>query len=45
MNTMECLPENLKGTVLYEPTARGVEQRIQERLNQIREARKTKAEE
>jgi putative ATPase len=45
MNTMECLPENLKGTVFYEPTSRGVEQRIQERLRQIREARKNSPEE
>ena len=28
MNTMECLPESLRGTVFYEPTDRGVEQRI-----------------
>jgi len=40
MNTMECLPENLRGTVFYEPGGRGMEQRIAERLKEIRERRK-----
>jgi len=40
MITMECLPENLKGTIFYEPTSRGAEQRIAERLAEIRERRK-----
>ena len=40
MNTMECLPENLRGTVFYEPTGRGTEQRIAERLAEIRQRRK-----
>jgi putative ATPase len=40
MNTMECLPENLRGTVFYEPGGRGVEQRIAERLAEIRERRR-----
>jgi putative ATPase len=40
MNTMECLPENLRGTVFYEPGERGMEQRIAERLKEIRERRK-----
>jgi putative ATPase len=38
---MECLPESLVGTVFYEPTKRGLEQRISERLEEIR-ARKKK---
>lgn len=42
MNTMECLPENLRGTVFYEPSERGVEQRIAERLAEIRARRKPK---
>ncbi len=33
---MECLPESLAGTRFYEPTNRGFEQRIAERLEQIR---------
>jgi putative ATPase len=37
MNQMECLPENLKGTIFYEPSGRGMEQRIAERLKEIRE--------
>jgi putative ATPase len=37
MNQMECLPGNLKGTVFYEPSGRGMEQRITERLKEIRE--------
>jgi putative ATPase len=40
MNTMECLPENLRGTVFYEPGARGMERRIAERLAEIRERRR-----
>ena len=40
MNTMECLPDNLRGTVFYEPTDRGVEQRIAQRLEEIRARRK-----
>jgi len=38
---MECLPESLVGTIFYEPTNRGTEQRIAERLKEIR-ARKKK---
>jgi putative ATPase len=37
---MECLPERLSGTRFYEPTQRGTEQRISERLQQLRERRK-----
>jgi putative ATPase len=36
VNTMECLPESLKGTRFYEPTDRGVEQRIALRLEELR---------
>ncbi len=36
INTMECLPESLQGTIFYEPTDRGVEQRIAARLAEIR---------
>jgi putative ATPase len=39
LNTMECLPESLHGTVFYEPTDRGLEQRIAQRLAEIRERR------
>jgi putative ATPase len=37
---MECLPESLAGTRFYEPTNRGTEQKIAERLEAIR-ARKS----
>jgi putative ATPase len=37
---MECLPESLVGTRFYEPTNRGLEQRIAERLEEIRARRK-----
>jgi len=40
LNTMECLPESLRGAVFYEPTSRGLEQRIAERLAEIRAKRK-----
>jgi putative ATPase len=42
---MQCLPDNLKDRVYYHPTAEGVEKRIQERLQMLREklkAAKTK---
>jgi len=37
---MECLPESLVGTRFYEPTNRGLEQRIAERLQEIRSRKK-----
>ena len=40
MNTMECLPENLRGTEFYHPSDRGLEQRIALRLAEIRSKRK-----
>jgi putative ATPase len=42
LNTMECLPDNLRGTVFYHPTDRGLEQRIAARLEEIRARRKPK---
>ncbi len=36
VNTMECLPESLKGTKFYQPTDRGVEQRIAQRMEELR---------
>ncbi|MEP7354666.1 MAG: replication-associated recombination protein A [Acidobacteriota bacterium] len=40
MNSMDCLPERLLGTIFYEPTDRGAEQRIAQRLTEIRARRK-----
>jgi putative ATPase len=39
MNEMECLPPSLAGKRWYVPTERGLEKRIKERLEEIREAR------
>jgi putative ATPase len=39
VNTMECLPESLKGTRFYQPTDRGMEQRIAQRLAELRAKR------
>jgi putative ATPase len=39
LNNMSCLPDNLRGAVFYEPTDRGLEQRIAQRLAEIRERR------
>jgi len=39
LSTMECLPDNLRGTLFYQPTDRGLEQRIAQRLAEIRERR------
>ena len=39
LNTMSCLPDSLQGTKFYEPTDRGVEQKISQRLAEIRARR------
>ena len=36
---MECLPENLRGRVYYQPTNEGIEKRIQQRLEEIKRQR------
>ncbi len=36
---MQCLPDNLRDRVYYEPTGEGVEKRIRERLEEIRRHR------
>jgi putative ATPase len=36
---MECLPENLRGRVYYQPTGEGIEKRIRERLDEIKRQR------
>lgn len=36
INTMECLPDALRGTQFYEPTRRGLEAKIGERLEELR---------
>jgi putative ATPase len=33
---MQCLPDNLRGRVYYQPTSEGIEKRIRERLEEIR---------
>ena len=33
---MECMPSSLVGTTFYHPTGRGVEQRLQERLDWLK---------
>ncbi len=38
---MECLPTELAGKVFYEPSERGVEKRVRERLGEINELRGT----
>ena len=40
LTDMECLPESLAGTRFYEPTNRGVEQKIAQRLEAIRARKK-----
>jgi putative ATPase len=44
LNDMECLPDNLRGKTFYEPTDRGVEQRIAQRIAEIRARRKPQTE-
>jgi putative ATPase len=36
---MECLPEELAGRVFYQPTERGLEKKVRERLEELRELR------
>jgi putative ATPase len=36
---MECLPPSLVGRQFYQPTERGVERRIAERLSELRRIR------
>lgn len=40
INTMQCLPDNLRGVEFYHPTDRGTEQRIAQRVEEIRKLRK-----
>ena len=39
VTNMQCLPAGLAGTVFYEPTNRGFEQRVRERLDWLRRQR------
>jgi putative ATPase len=36
---MECLPENLRGRIYYQPTNEGIEKRIRERLEEVKRQR------
>ena len=36
---MQCLPDNLRGRVYYQPTNEGIEKRIRERLDEIKRTR------
>ncbi len=36
---LDCLPENLRGRVYYQPTNEGIEKRIRERLEEIKRRR------
>lgn len=40
LNQMECLPEHLRDRTFYQPTDRGVEQRISQRLAELKALRK-----
>jgi len=42
---MECLPENLRGRVYYQPTNEGIEKRIRERLEEIKRQRSSASKE
>jgi putative ATPase len=41
VSDMECLPDELNGRVFYQPTERGLEKRVRERLEEIRNLRNT----
>ena len=38
---MECLPQELAGKVFYQPSDRGLEKRVRERLEELRHLRET----
>jgi len=40
---MQCLPDSLRNRVYYRPTAEGVEKKIRDRLEEIRNIRQMKA--
>jgi putative ATPase len=40
VGTMDCLPDALEGSRFYEPTDRGLERTLTERLRQLRDARR-----
>ncbi|MGA7382480.1 MAG: replication-associated recombination protein A [Terriglobales bacterium] len=40
---MQCLPDNLRDRVYYQPTNEGIEKRIRERLDEIKKMRRRKA--
>jgi len=40
---MQCLPDNLRDRIYYEPTNEGVEKRIRERLQEIRQIGRSRA--
>ncbi len=42
ITAMECLPDSLAGRRFYHPTNRGIEQRIADRLEQIRKTKENK---
>jgi putative ATPase len=39
VNDMDCLPDELKGQEFYQPTDRGIEKRIRERLDELKRLR------
>ncbi len=41
LTDMACLPESLAGRTFYEPSDRGMEQRIKQRIAEIKERRKS----
>ncbi len=43
VTAMQCLPDGLVGTQFYEPTNRGFEQRVRERLDNLKDERNRKA--
>jgi putative ATPase len=45
LTDMNCMPEALTGTVFYQPSNRGFEQRLQERLNWLKQRRSEKGSE
>jgi putative ATPase len=36
---MQCLPDNLRDRVYYQPTSEGIEKRIRERMEEIKKLR------
>jgi putative ATPase len=41
--SMQCLPDNLKDRIYYQPTSEGIEKRIHDRMEEVKRLRSQRA--